>query len=112
MVVGPLAATALLLAGACRQDREPVAVPLARLVSEHEAYEGKEVETRGTVRAFGEDPATRHYVVEDARANRVQLVPDRVAGGYVGREVVVAGEFGFDERRGRFIRIDRMRPVD
>ncbi|MGH2554428.1 MAG: hypothetical protein ACRDHO_01760 [Actinomycetota bacterium] len=110
MVFGPLATTALFLAGACTQDREPVAVPLARLVSEQESFEGKDVETRGTVRAFGEDPATRHYVVEDARANRVQLVPDRVADGYVGREVMVAGEFGFDERRGRFIRIDRISP--
>lgn len=112
MVLGPLAATALLLAGACRQDREAVAVPLARLVSEQESFEGKNVETRGTVRAFGQDPATRHYVVEDGRANRVQLVPGQVAGVYVGREVVVAGEFGFHERRGRFIRIDRIRPVD
>jgi hypothetical protein len=111
-VFGALAATVLLLAGACRPGREPLAVPLARLVSEQESYEGQEVETRGTVRAFGEDPATRHYVLEDARANRVQLIPDRAARGYVGREVLVAGEFGFDDTRGRFISIDRIRPVD
>lgn len=103
----------LILAGACRPEREALAVPLARLESEQELYEGQEVETRGTVRAFGEDdPATHHYVLEDARANRVQLIPDRAARGYVGREVLVAGEFGFDETRGRFISIDRIRTVD
>lgn len=111
MVAGALVSVALLLAGACTQDREPIAVPLARLVSAQESYEGRMVETRGTVQAFGEVSA-RHYVVEDGRANRVQLLPGRVAGGYVGREVMVAGEFGFHERRGRFIRIDRIRPVD
>lgn len=112
-VLGALAATVLLLAGACRPEREPLAVPLARLVSEQESYEGQEVETRGTVLAFGEDDsATHHYVLEDARANRVQLIPHRAARGYVGREVLVAGQFGFDETRGRFISIDRIRPVD
>lgn len=111
-VLGALAAAVVLLAGACRPEREPVAVPLARLVSEQESYEGQAVETRGTVRAFGDDPATHHYVLEDARANRVQLIPDRAARRYLGREVLVAGEFGFDETRGRFISVDRIKPVD
>jgi hypothetical protein len=112
MVLGPLAATALLLVGACTQEMEPEAVPLARLVSEQESYEGEEVETRGTVRSFGEGPATRHYVVEDPQANRIQLIPGRLAEGFVGREVMVVGEFGFDASRGRFIRVDHIRPAD
>lgn len=83
-------------------------MPLSRLVAEQESYEGTNVETRGTVRLIDEETAHRHYVVEDARANRVQLFPESMAAEYVGREVVVRGEFGFDETSGRFIRIEHM----
>lgn len=104
-----LAAAALLLAAACGGEREPVTVPLSRLVAERESYEGRRVETRGTVEAFGEEGATRHYVVADARANRVQLLPEDAVAEHVGREVIVVGEFGFDEQSGRFIWVERIR---
>lgn len=109
-LLAPLLLTApILVAGACGGEQELVTVPLSRLVGEQESYEGREVETRGTVRVFGEEAATGHYVVEDARANRVQVVPGSVAAKYVGREVIVAGEFDFDDTRGRFIRMGRIR---
>lgn len=104
-----LAATALVLAAACGGERELVTVSLSRLVADQGSYEGRRVETRGRVEAFGEEAAARHYVVEDARANRVQLLPEDAAAEYLGREVIVVGEFGFDERRGRFVRVDRIR---
>ncbi len=103
-----LAAAVVLLAGACRGQQEPITVPLSDLVAEQESYEGTKVETRGTVRVLDEETANRHYVLEDARANRVQLVPESMAAEYVGGEVVVRGEFGFDETSGRFIRIQRI----
>lgn len=102
-----LAATALLLAAACEREQGLVTVSLSRLVADQGSYERRRVETRGRVEAFGEG-AARHYVVEDARANRVQLLPEDAAAKYLGREVIVVGEFGFDEGMGRFIRVDRI----
>lgn len=86
-------------------------VSLANLVAEEEAYVGRDVRTRGVIRAFGEDPGTRHYVVEDERANRVQILPGTAAARFEGRRVVVEGQFGFDQSSGRFIRARRIEPL-
>lgn len=107
-----MAAVVVPLAGACGSEQGPVTVPLSQLVAEQESYEGTKVETRGTVRVLDEETAVRHYVVEDVRANRVQVVPESVAAEHVGREVIVSGEFGFDETSGRFIRIERIGSAD
>lgn len=109
-LVAVVAAVAIAVAG-CGGGRGPVDVSLAQLVAEEEAYLGRLVRTRGVIRAFGEDPATRHYVVEDERANRVQILPDAAAAEFEGRRVVVEGVFGFDQRSGRFIRAQRIEPL-
>ncbi len=111
--VAVAAAAAGLHTNACGpSESEPRVVRLVELVAEQESYEGSYVRTRGTVRAFGDAPAELHHVVEDARANRVQLLPGSAAQGYVGREVIVVGRFGFDEAIGRFIRIETIRMVE
>lgn len=87
-------------------------VRLVELVAQQEAHEGWYVQTRGTVRAYGDAPAERHYVVEDARANRVQLLPGSAAEGYVGHEVIVVGRFDFDDAIGRYLRIETIRKLE
>jgi len=66
--------------------------------------------------ATGEaEGATRlHYVVEDQQANRVALIPNRLAERHAGQEVVVVGSFQFGERAGRSIEIESIerRPIE
>jgi hypothetical protein len=104
------AVTALLISACGSGAQEPVAVPLIELVADQERYEGSDVRTRGTVEVFGDDPDALHYVIEDDRANRVQLLPNEGAKQFVGREVIVVGRFGFDDQAGRFIEIEGIEP--
>jgi hypothetical protein len=111
--VGVAVAAASLQTSACGpSESEPRVVRLVELVAEQESYEGSYVQIRGTVRAFGDAPAERHYVVEDTRANRVQLLPGSAAQGHVGHEVIVVGRFDFDEAIGRSIRIETISKVE
>ncbi len=105
------AATALLVSACGSGAREAVTVPLIELVTEQDRYEGSDVRTRGRVETFGDDPDVVHYVIEDDRSNRVQLLPTDVAKRFVGREVIVVGRFGFDDQRGRFIRVESIEGV-
>lgn len=106
-------AAASLQTNACGPNEpEPSVVRLVELVAQQESYEGSYVLVRGTVRAFGDAPAELHYVLEDMRANRVQLLPGSAAQGYVGHDVIVVGRFDFDEATGRLIRIETINTVE
>jgi hypothetical protein len=111
--VGVAVAASSLQTNACGpSEPEPSVVRLIELVAQQESYEGSYVQVRGTVRAFGDVPAELHYVLEDTRANRVQLLPGSAAHGYVGHEVIVVGRFDFDEATGRAIRIETINRVE
>lgn len=99
-----------LLAGCGDDSNTPVRATLAELVRGQEDYEGREVETTGIVRRFGEaEGSTRiHYVIEDRHANRVAIRPDNLARPHAGRQVLVVGSFDFSETDGRSIEIDRI----
>jgi len=84
-------------------------VPLARLVAAGRSYEGRSIETEGTVCAFTDSGGT-YWVLEDENANRVGLRPSREASPFVGRRVRVTGRYGVDPRAGRFIHTTRIMP--
>lgn len=87
----------------------PIQVELAELADRQQAWHGRRVEVTGVVRTF-EPPL--HYWIEDARQNRVELVPPDGLGDLVGRPVTVRGRFTFREGEGRRIVIDRLVPGD
>lgn len=84
-------------------------VTLAELVARPQAYDGRAVRTRGTVRAFD---APRHYWLEDAQINRVGLEPMALIAPHLGREVTVTGRFSYARERGRRIAIATIEPFD
>lgn len=86
----------------------PSTVSVAELVTQEASYEGELVQTQGVVRTFGNP---RHYWIEDARLNRVGLVPEEVVAPQIGREVRVVGRFHFDERTGRVIEVESIEPL-
>lgn len=86
----------------------PERVTLAELARDAERYDDREVSTTGMVREFDEDDGAleRHFVIEDARANRVLLEPDDAAAPHVGEAVRVVGRFTFDPETGRALEVD------
>jgi hypothetical protein len=104
---------AALTAGACG-DGEPREATLEQLTWETDAYVDRDVEVTGIVREFGEaEGATvHHYVIEDARHNRVQLLPNEAAAPHVGNEVTVVGRFEFSDTEGRRLHVDTVRPAN
>jgi hypothetical protein len=87
-------------------------VSLAELSARQGAYEGRVVETEGTVRAFDDAEAGhRYYVIEDAEAHRVGIRPADVAAPHLSRQVRLSGTFGVDPREGRFIVVARIAPL-
>jgi hypothetical protein len=92
-------------------------VSLSELALEAEQYDGHDVVAHGVVQEFGAaDGATeRHFVIQDAEATRVRLLPDEAAEPHVGSAVTVTGEFEFDPERGRLLHvedIERAGPTD
>jgi hypothetical protein len=104
-LLAPLVALALAACGG------PTAVPLADLAADREAHEGRDVTTVGTVVEFTEADGAleRHLVVEDARQNRVRLVPVEAGEPFIGADVEVTGRFAFDQERGRTIEVEEIR---
>lgn len=86
---------------------------LEDLASEMDAYDGQEVTTHGLVSEFDEDDGAlaRHFVVQDAEDNRVQLLPDEQAEPHVGSMVEVVGEFELDPQRGRLLHVESIEAV-
>jgi hypothetical protein len=97
----------LVLLGACT-PAAPVTVPLAELVDAQEDHDGSLVITEGTVRTY-DDP--RHYWIEDAELNRVELVPHEAVEDLVGDDIRVEGRFSFRDDRGRVITVDELEVV-
>lgn len=87
----------------------PADVTLAELAARPQAYDGRDVRTRGTVRVFD---APRHYWLEDAQLNRVGLEPMERIAPHLGREVTVTGRFSYARERGRRIAISSIEPFD
>lgn len=95
---------------ACGDDRGAVEeVALAEIASRQQAFEGRTLRVRGTVRGF-HDP--RHYWLEDDHLNRVGLVPEELIAPHLGREVTVVGRYTFARDRGRRITITSIEPFD
>lgn len=88
-------------------------VPLAELAVEMERYDGDEITTSGVVVEFDETDGAleRHFVIQDASDNRVQLLPDEVAEPHAGSAVTVTGEFEFDPERGRLLHVETIEPA-
>lgn len=94
---------------ACGANDPAADVTLAELAARPQAYDGREVRTRGTVRTFD---APRHYWLEDAQINRVGLEPMELIAPHLGREVTVTGRFSYARERGRRIAIATIEPFD
>ena len=103
VVVGLL----VLLGAACGP---PSQTSPAELVSEAETFDGHEVTVSGAVVAFDEDDgASRpHVVLEDADANRIELLPTDEAQPYAGAAVEVTGTFEFAPDEGRRILVEEI----
>jgi hypothetical protein len=94
---------------ACGGANDAIEVPLATLAAEPRHFDGRTVATIGIVRGIAEP---RHYWIEDADFNRVQLVPDDVAAPYLDRTVRVAGRFELGERGLRRLHVRDIAPAD
>lgn len=86
----------------------PRPVSLTELARDADHYDGRDVVAHGVVMEFGLDEGApeRHFVLQDAAVNRVQLLPNAVAEEHVGETVEVLGEFEFDPNRGRLLHIE------
>lgn len=91
----------------------PRGVTLTELAANPEYYDGRTVIAHGVVLEFGDDEGSveRHYVLQDADVNRVELLPPDRAEPHVGSAVEVLGEFAYDENRGRMLHIDTIEAV-
>lgn len=94
---------ALALAGCGLAPRGTAEVTLAELASDQEEFRGRTVVTEGVVQTF-DDP--RHYWIEDAAQNRVELRPMGMVETLVGARVRVEGLFTFADDEGRRIAIE------
>lgn len=103
------AALCVPLLAACADGGVARDVTLAELVERPQAYDGRAVRTRGTVRTFDKP---RHYWLEDADINRVGLEPMERIAPHLGREVAVTGLFSYSRDRGRHIMISDIEPFD
>ena len=104
-----LSACLALLGSGCGRGGDPVEVSLAELAARPQAWDGRTVHTRGTVRGF-DDP--RHYWVEDAGLNRVGIVPAERIAPHLGREVAVVGRFTYARDQGRRITLGSIEAYD
>lgn len=108
-VVWLLIATAVATGCGVLPDGEPATVTLAELVAEQEELDGDVVVAEGIVRTY-DDP--RHYWIEDADLNRVEIVPEAAIASHVGARVQVEGRFTFREDEGRRISVDRVEVLE
>lgn len=100
---------AALALGSCGSDAGgPMQLQLADLVRFAEQYEGKRVQTTGTVRSH---PDPEHYWIEDDDLNRVSVEPQSAIASHVGERVRVTGRFRFSREEGRAIEAAEVRVV-
>jgi hypothetical protein len=100
-----LVALVLVLLTACAGGGGTSAVTLEELVAEQERFDGQRVIVEGVLRDYA-DP--RHYWIEDAVPNRVELVPHDAVEDLVGRELRIVGEFSYRDDRGRVITVEEV----
>ncbi len=97
------------VAGWISQRTEPtpelLTPSLEELVWESESFEGKPVRVTGTVRAFATGTPGEHFVVEDAKQNRVEIfgVPRETLRSLTDGELTIEGVFDFEDGVGRYI---------
>ncbi|HKK23731.1 MAG TPA: hypothetical protein VJ947_08600 [Pseudohaliea sp.] len=97
----------LLIAVAACSGRQAVEVPLARLVAQQDAYNGRTVVAVGTLRSHP-DPA--HYWIEDDRYNRVEVAYGDNLAPYLGQRLAVRGLFRYSPDEGRRIDVEYLAP--
>lgn len=100
---GGLAAVALALPLLAACSAVP-SIPLGELAANQDRYTGELVRTSGIVRPF-RDASGTYYVLEDAAANRVELLPARSVADYAGRSITVVGTFAASDATGRALTI-------
>ena len=107
MAIGLVIGLLVLPGAACGP---PAETSPAELVAEAETFDGHEVTVSGAVVAFDEDDgASRpHVVLEDADANRIELLPTDEAQPYAGSAVEVTGKFEFAPDEGRRILLEEI----
>jgi rhodanese-related sulfurtransferase len=98
-----------LLAAACGSSGGVAEVSLAELTTDQDRYDEQLVGTEGIVRAF-DDP--RHFWIEDADLNRVELQPPGSVESHLGERIRVQGRFTFREDEGRRIAVDDVQVLD
>ena len=84
-------------------------ISLATLAAKQQAYNGKRVETSGTVRRERDADGATYYVLGDAAGDLVGLRPPGEARRYAGDPVVVTGVFRIVPGFGRALRISSIR---
>lgn len=108
MRIVALSVLAVLVVAGCG-EAAPRTVTLDSLVFEADELDGSLVMTSGVVREFDATQALEHhFVLEDARNNRVQLLPNDAAAPHVDERVSVVGQFTFDEEIGRRLEVERI----
>lgn len=105
--VAVMSLTGMLLGG-CGIGGGVQEVTLERLADEQDAWDGRDVRTRGIVR-MAEQPL--HYWIEDAEPNRVEILPAEAVEDLVGQQVIVEGTFAFRDDRGRTITVGSVEVV-
>ncbi len=101
---------AALALGGCGSDAgTPVQLQLADLARFAEDYDGRRVQTTGTVRSH---PDPEHYWIEDDALNRVSVEPQSALAPHVGERVRVVGRFRFSREEGRAIEAATVEVID
>lgn len=109
LFAAPLIAV-VLLGSACVSARYgPVTVSLAQLATNERAYDGRDVQTQGTIRQIQDPDGAVYDVIEDNGPNRVEVNPASAAGPYVNQPAVI-GTFHYDDQQGRWISVDHIGP--
>jgi hypothetical protein len=98
----------VLLTGCAADDGEPVEVDLVELAEDQTGFDGQLVVTEGVVRTYDEP---RHYWIEDADLNRVELTPMELIEPHLGDEIRITGRFTFRDDEGRRIAVDELEVV-
>jgi hypothetical protein len=78
---------------------------LEKLVWQTESFEGELVRVTGTVRAFAVGTPGEHFVLEDAKQNRVEIfgVPRGTLHALTNGNMTIEGVFHFKDGVGRYI---------
>lgn len=85
---------------------------LEQLATEQEQLTGETVRTSGVVRQFADPGGAAYYVLEDAAANRVQLLPPNAVARYAGQSLTVVGRFEVSPTLGRVLHVESVTSDD